>query len=187
MLQSTSVLRFWCLHIVIVHSPKCQLKYTYKSFYLGLIGYSSMTCSFSLNLLFSFLFTKWIAQFNMILESDCLGSCITDSEHCRCYLIFKGSRGSSIVVEPINTGTAIVKAKLKDKAFAVSDFVRIAEQCCYSKIQPYNPPPPLYVTYLLLQPHFSAQYLYFRLLIFEKPLVLSTLKCNQTFVTFLVA
>lgn len=142
MLQSTSVLRFWCLHIVIVHSPKCQLKYTYKSFYLGLIGYSSMTCSFSLNLLFSFLFTKWIAQFNMILESDCLGSCITDSEHCRCYLIFKGSRGSSIVVEPINTGTAIVKAKLKDKAFAVSDFVRIAEQCCYSKIQPYNPPPP---------------------------------------------
>ncbi|CAH3168221.1 unnamed protein product [Porites lobata] len=30
----------------------------------------------------------------------------------------KGSRGSSIVVEPINTGTAIVKAKLKDKAFA---------------------------------------------------------------------
>ncbi|KAM7432559.1 hypothetical protein ABFA07_017053 [Porites harrisoni] len=30
----------------------------------------------------------------------------------------KGSRGNSIVVEPINTGTAIVKAKLKDKAFA---------------------------------------------------------------------
>ena len=33
----------------------------------------------------------------------------------------QGSRGSSIVVEPINTGTAIVKATLKDKAFAVSD------------------------------------------------------------------
>ncbi|KAK2568492.1 Nuclear pore membrane glycoprotein 210 [Acropora cervicornis] len=30
----------------------------------------------------------------------------------------KGSRGSSIVLEPINTGTAIVKAKPKDKAFA---------------------------------------------------------------------
>jgi len=33
----------------------------------------------------------------------------------------QGSRGSSIVVEPINTGTAIVKATLKDKAFSVSD------------------------------------------------------------------
>lgn len=47
---------------------------------------------------------------------------------------------------------AIVKAKLKDKAFAVSDFVRIAEQCYYSKILPYNL--PLYVTNLLLRPHF---------------------------------
>ena len=113
-----------------------------------------MTCSFSLNLLFSFLFTKRRAQFNVILESDCLGSCIstTDSEYYRYYLLFKGSRGSSIVVEPINTGTAIVKAKLKDKAFAVSDFVRIAEQCYYSKILPYNL--PLYVTNLLLRPHF---------------------------------
>lgn len=35
-------------------------------------------------------------------------------------MLLQGSRGSSIVVEPINTGTAIVKAKLKDKAFAVS-------------------------------------------------------------------
>lgn len=32
----------------------------------------------------------------------------------------QGSRGSSIVVEPINTGTAIVKATLKDGAFSVS-------------------------------------------------------------------
>ena len=139
--------------------------------YLGFIGYSLMTGSFSLNLLFSFLFTKRGAQFKMILESDCLGSCIstTDSEHYSYYLLFKGSRGSSIVVEPINTGTAIVKAKLKDKAFAVSDFVRIAEQCYYSKILPYNL--PLYVTNLLLQPHFFALHLYFQLLIFEKPLV----------------
>ena len=130
-----------------------------------------MTCSFSLNLLFSFLFTKRRAQFNMILESDCLGSCIStiDSEHYRYYLLFKGSRGNSIVVEPINTGTAIVKAKLKDKAFAVSDFVRIAEQCYYSKILPYNL--PLYVTNLLLQHHFFALALYFQLLVFEKPLV----------------
>ncbi|XP_068674449.1 nuclear pore membrane glycoprotein 210-like [Montipora foliosa] len=30
----------------------------------------------------------------------------------------KGVRGSSVVLEPINTGTAIVKAKLKDRAFA---------------------------------------------------------------------
>ncbi|KAJ7382708.1 hypothetical protein OS493_033271 [Desmophyllum pertusum] len=30
----------------------------------------------------------------------------------------KGSRGNNIVVEPINTGTAIVKATLKDKAFS---------------------------------------------------------------------
>lgn len=33
----------------------------------------------------------------------------------------QGSRGSSIVVEPINKGTAIVKARLKDKAFSVSN------------------------------------------------------------------
>ncbi|XP_022792656.1 nuclear pore membrane glycoprotein 210-like [Stylophora pistillata] len=36
------------------------------------------------------------------------------------FLEAKGSHGGSIVIEPINTGTAIVKATLKDISFAVS-------------------------------------------------------------------